>query len=446
MVKTSTDAAEFAAALAEFRGLIDAERIESQQPFGPAAIYTAAVTTWLLVYQRLHAGASPAEAVAELIRTDPQFLPDQRRVRERTLSANTGAYSRARQRLLPEVTEEVARHVFESLVSASPPSVAGRRVFLMDGTTIALAPSRALQRAFPPAANQYGASVWPIAHLLVAHELESGCAVLPEVGAKFGPEAVSEVGLAKALLTRLPARSIVIADRNFGVFSLIHSACEAGHDVLVRLTESRFQALRRQAEAIVGDDSRSLRWRLRWRPSLKDRRTNPQLPAEACLEATLHEVRVSENLTLRLLTTGDFPGDAAAALYARRREVETDIREIKVLLRTEHLAARSLPMLRKELAASIVAYNLVIQVRRLAARRIGVAPRRISFSGTWSAVRIILLESIGGSAADWERRFDLALRMAGQHKLPTRPGRSFPRRAHAKRNKSTSGKRPPSSQ
>jgi hypothetical protein len=35
-----------------------------------------------------------------------------------------------------------------------------------------LAPSAALKKAFPPASNQYGVGVWPIAHLLVAHELD----------------------------------------------------------------------------------------------------------------------------------------------------------------------------------------------------------------------------------------------------------------------------------
>lgn len=437
------DRDEFAQAFERFRSLIDGPQIDALQPLGPAAVYTTLVTVWLLIYQRLQADGTLSDAVHELLRTDPQHLPDNRRVREQTLSANTGSYSRARQRLNPEVTDWVADHMFTTLMATTLPSVAGRRAFLLDGTTIALAPSRALQAAFPPATNQHGPGVWPIAHLLVAHELESGCAMLPEIGPKFGPAAQSEAQLAHALLPRLPAQSLVIADRNFGIFSVAFAAVEAGHEALVRLTEQRFRALARRAEPVAGDDPASRCWELIWRPSAQERRSNSAWPADAAIDVRLHEIIVTPTLTLWLATTWNCPTDQAAALYARRQAVETDIREIKVVLKTEELATRSVAMLRKELAVSIVAYNLVIQLRRLAARQAGVPPRRLSFTGAWSAVRIILLAPNQWSAAQWQQQFDLVLRIAGQHKLPNRPGRSFPRRAHTKRNKSTSGKRPP---
>lgn len=437
------EGAEFERAFECFRSLIDAERIEALQPFGSGAVYTATVTVWLLIYQRLHAGGSLVEAVHELLRTDPELLPDNRRVREGMLSHNTGAYSRARTRLKCEVTDAVADHIFTSIVAAFPPSVAGRRAFLLDGTTIALAPTAALKAAFPPASNQHGAGVWPIAHLLVAHELESGCALLPELGTKFGPGAQSEAELAQALLPRLPARSIVIADRNFGVFSVAHAARQQQHDVLFRLTEARFRALQRAAEPVETDDPFRRSWKLTWRPSRFDRQANPRLPADASVAATLHEVRLSDTLTLWLLTTWPCTTEEAVALYGRRQDVETDIRNIKVGLNTENLPARGPAMLRKELAMSIVAYNLVVQMRRLAAQRAGVPPRRLSFSGVWSAVRIFLLAPQQWSAQKWRSQFELALRVASQHKLPHRPGRSYPRQALAKRNKSTSGQRTP---
>lgn len=429
---------EFEQSLQQFRALLDADRLETLQPLGPATVYTALVTVWMLVYQRLHAGASLADAVAELIQTSPECLPRNRRLREGTLSANTGAYSRARQRLKPEVTAAVADHVFQSLMASTRPSEGGRRVFLLDGTTVPLAPTAALKAAFPPASNQQGTGVWPIAHLVVAHELESGCALLPELGAKFGKNAQSETELARSLMSRLPSQSILIADRNFGIFSVAFAASQAGHDVLVRLTRQRFEALRRPAELVAPG-----LWRLTWRPSRKDCQTNPQLPAQASVGVLLHEVLLPAGQTLWLLTSWDCPGTRAAALYGRRQDVETDIRDVKVTLKTEELSARSVAMLRKELSISLVAYNLVVQIRRLAAQRAGVSARRLSFSGTWSAVRIVLLSPQQWPASEWRRRFELVLRMAGQRKVPQRPGRSYPRRALTRRNKSTSGKRSP---
>ena len=200
---------------------------------------------WLLVYQRLHANASLADAVAGAVDPHDGVLSG------RHLSANTGAYSRARQRLRPDVAEDVADRVFASLLAATPPALAGRRAFVLDGTTLTLAPTPELRRAYPPATNQHGPGTWPVALAVVAHELASGCAVRPELGPMYGPHATGELHLALRLLARLPARSLLLADRNFGVFAFAHAATSAGHDVLTRLTDVRFRALLRSARAVA---------------------------------------------------------------------------------------------------------------------------------------------------------------------------------------------------
>lgn len=439
-VKTAeqTDAElDFRRALEQFHELLPQAAINGMQPMGPATVYTALVTVWLLVYQRLQAGTTLMDAVAELVKTNPDYLPKNRRVREQTLSSNTGAYSRARTRLNPQVTPWLASHIYDKLVDASPPSLMDRRAFILDGTTIPLAPTKALQTAFPPASNQHGASVWPIAHWLVAHELESGCAILPEIGAMYGANAESEIDLTKKILRRLPAKSIVLADRNFGVFAVAHATVESGHSLLFRLTQPRFNAILRRAKPIASQGRGQRHWQLNWKPSAKERRSHPELAPDASVEVILHEVIVSPKLTLWLVTTLSCTCTVLADLYGRRQDVETDIRNLKVTLNTERIQAKSLNTLHKEIAASIIAYNLVIQIRRLAAKRVGVKPRRLSFTGTWSAVRIILLAPMSWDANKWCQQFALALRVAGQRKIPNRPNRHFPRKAHTRRNKST---------
>ena len=49
-----------------------------------------------------------------------------------------------------------------------------------------------------------------MALLAVAHELSSGAALNPEIGAKFGPEAVSETALAKKRMQQMPTGSVVL--------------------------------------------------------------------------------------------------------------------------------------------------------------------------------------------------------------------------------------------
>jgi hypothetical protein len=162
----------------------------------------------LLVYQRLHGNAPLSDAVAHfLLRFPTHARPDCKRLHERTLSANTAAYSQARSNLDPGVVDLAARTVFDTLVDAYPPSWQGRRAFILDGTTLSLAPTDELRNAFPPASNQHGRSHWPVLHMVVAHELASGLAAPPATGAMYGPDAVGEVDLAESLLAGLPERS-----------------------------------------------------------------------------------------------------------------------------------------------------------------------------------------------------------------------------------------------
>lgn len=431
---------ELSQACGRFHTLLDRDTLNALQRVGPAAVYTPWVVVWLLVYQRLHANASLRDAVTELL-TAVDGLPPHRRVLEQTLSANTGAYSRARTRLDPDVADRVADHVYQTLVAATAPGWRGRRVLTVDGTTITLAPTPPLRAAFPPAANQHGPSAWPVCHLVVAHELASGCAIRPAVGPMYGPTAQSEVDLATRLLPRLPERSVLLADRNFGVFAVAHAAVGRGHDVVLRLTESRFRALARSARPIGAGT-----WALAWAPSRWDRRSHPTLPADARLEVRLHAVPISPRLTLWLVTTLLCRGADLADLYRLRQDVETDIRDVKLTLKTEEIRAKSVAMVSKELALSMVAYNLVVQIRRLAAQAAGVRPRRLSFAGVWSLVRIILLTPRDGTSQDEVAKFDLVLRAAAQRKLPIRPGRNYPREVIPRRRKHPERSRQPPGQ
>ena len=98
-------------------------------------------------------------------------------------------------------------------------------------------------------------------------------------------------------------------------------------------------------------------------PSPKDRQTNPDVPTEASIEVLLHEVEISPELTLYLISNLDMDGLSAANLYQRRYDVEFDIRDLKVTLDTENIRAKSVEMFKKELYTSVIAYNLVAQFR-----------------------------------------------------------------------------------
>ena len=432
--------AEFDRAFEVLSKLIDLRKADQLHPVGDNAVYTTSVVLWMLVYQRMHPDASLEATVKELIRAKPEFLPDNKRVREGTLSSNTSTYSQARSRMPREAAEWLANLVSQSLINATQPTLDGRRVFLIDGTTITLAPEPELREAFPPASNQHGQAVFPVALLTMAHELASGAALIPEVGAMYGKNAVSETALIQKLLWQMPAGSVAMADSGYGIFSVAHGASSAGHNFLLRLTKQRFIALKRKAR-LVTDSERIKVWSHVWVPSKKDRKTHPDLPEDAALQVTLHEIVISDTLTLWLVTDLTSDSTVLADLYKKRGDIEVDIRNFKVVLDAEHIRARSVEMFFKELLTSNVAYNLVTQFRRQAAELAGEPPRRMSFKRTWTTFRVFLLSEMYTDAANWRKQYAIALSYAIMDKLPNRPGRNFEREAYWKTPKSNGFKK-----
>lgn len=427
--------ARFDRAFETLSQLVDIEHADKLHPVRANAIYTSSVVLWMLVYQRMNPDTSLEAAVKKLIDSKPAFLPENKRITEGTLSTNTGSYSQARTKLPRSVAEWFAGQVSQSLIDATQPTFGDRRVFLIDGTTITLAPEAELQEEFPPASNQHGEGVWPVALLVVAHELASGIALLPEIGAMYGPQATSETALIHRHLRQLPADGVLMADSGFGIFSVAHAAAQSERSFVLCMTKQRFGALTKQAELVEsGDGIRT--WSHQWRPTPKVRKAHPDLPNDACLNVRLHEIHINSKLTLMLVT--DLPDDAKvlADLYGHRVDVEVDIRNLKVVLDAENIRARSVDTFKKELLGSIVSYNLVSQFRRQSAELVGVSPRRMSFKRTWTTFRQFLLPAMYQDAASWRERYVESLRIAMRDKLPNRPGRSFDRECYPRRPKS----------
>ena len=432
---------QFAAATELLRRLILSPEVSQQ--FDPQLrtnsrmIYTKGVTLWMLILQLLGNSLSLEDTVSHIITHDRDLLPDNKRVREGTLSENSSGYHKAKSNLPMASIHEFSAAVCDYLGRSSEPVFGSQRVFIIDGTTITLEPTPQLKRAFPPATNQHGESVWPVAMLMVANEMQSGCALLPQIDPMYGPKRSSEAEQARRIVRRLPENSVVMADSGFGIFSVGYHSTEAGHDILFRLTKSRFQALRKRGR-LIDEGPFHQSYSLNWQPSPKDRKSNPALAEDAAIEVAIHAVELDNGELLYLVTTLEIDATSAAELYSRRYDVEFDIRDLKVTMDAENILAQSVVMVKKELMTSVVAYNLIAQFRRQAAKLVQVEPRRLSFTGVWLSFRDHLLLKEPATLSDWQDLYAAALISAGNRKLPTRSKpRSYARRAHPRRPKST---------
>jgi putative transposase len=404
-------------------------------------LYTPLVVLWLFIAQRLSGRASLRTAVLELLRGLPASFwprPGQRIRRWRELgqapSANTGAYNQARKALPLAVVEQSCDYIFQQLAAKLDDGASGGRVFVLDGSSIRMAHTSSLKRHYPPGTNQYGEGHWPLLRILVAHDLRTGLAMRPAWGAMHGSRAVSEQGLLETAIGRLPAGSTLIGDGNFGVFSVAWVASQSAHPVLLRLTQQRAQRMA-GGELQDGTDRRIL-----WRPSREDRKSHPELAAEASMEGRLIVRRMQpedgkKSYLLALFTTLEGSADELLALYGQRWAIETDLRTLKSQLRLDQLTSTSPEMVAKEIDLAIAAYNLVRAMICLAAQESGIAPRGYSFTWVSNIVQTFgPMISNAQSPEQAQRYFDQMMTAIHQAKLYRRQRPSYPRALWRKRN------------
>ncbi|WP_406696315.1 hypothetical protein V5E97_35515 [Singulisphaera sp. Ch08] len=160
-IQTPLTESELTSAVELLRRLIPKDEFPAYSlDVSPTTVYTTLVTLWMLTLQRLGGGTSMTSVIKEVLTNHKDLLPANKRVREGTLSERSGAYSHARKRLPLETVRAFAERVSQTLIESSLAEFAGRRIFLIDGTTMTLSPTSPLLDAYPPATNQYGESVW----------------------------------------------------------------------------------------------------------------------------------------------------------------------------------------------------------------------------------------------------------------------------------------------
>jgi len=234
------------------------------------------------------------------------------------------------------------------------------------------------------------------------------------------------------MIPRLPADAAIVADSNFGTFAVAYQAAQAAHPVVVRLTEVRAQALGGLG-LNAGSDQKVL-----WKPSKCDRKNHPNLPADAQISGRLIVRRIEQNgkpAKLYLFATCEETADEIMSIYARRWNIETDLRSLKRTVRLQTLNSRTADAVAKELVAGVAAYNLVHTFMEAAAREAGLEPRELSFSYAQDHVVASLPALMNATSPDVIRELlQRLLRNIAACKLPKRKKRrSYPRKIWLRR-------------
>jgi hypothetical protein len=106
---------------------------------------------------------------------------------------------------------------------------------------------------------------------------------------------------------------------------------------------------------------------------------------------------------------------------------EVDIRSIKSVMQMDILRCKAPEMVRKEIWAHLLAYNLLRTVMAVAAGENGLEPRRVSFKGAKQAVTAFAPKLEAAPPKARPALIDAMLAVIAYHRVGDRPGRWEPR-------------------
>jgi Transposase DDE domain len=398
----------------------DAEKQERRQ------IFSSAVVVWMMIHQRLHPVKSLSAAVTTLQMGGPTaILKEQGSLpaRTRKISDNTGGYARARERLPIATVEQIADDVSEALseIRLKKPE-AGPAIYAVDGTTIRLAHSTKNIRAYPQYKNQHGKAHYPLMHVAVATNIETGVALRPEVGAFNGEEAISEVVLSERLLARLPEKSVVLGDRLYGTCRFAAEVRNAGHSPIVRMRDDIAKKFIGSTPGSAGEIT------VDW-SSDRSRSGRSYQVSGRVVWHTVRRKGFRPQFFILFTTLTDISREKVVEIYLRRWNVELDLRDLKATLEMEMLYSKNPCIAEKEIVIGLVAYNLVRHFMLGIAKLLKVPPREVSFKHSLVLINT-LAESFESITTNSE--FDELLRRAfhsiNRLKLPKRKREPEPRK------------------
>jgi len=290
---------------------------------------------------------------------------------------NTSAYCDARSRLPTALPTTLGATLGERLESAAPSHWRwqNRPVKLFDGTTVSMPDTPDNQKAYPQSREQKPGLGFPVARIGALIGLASGAVLHYQVAACEG-KGTGEQSLLQNLLVYLNAGDVLLADALLSTWWIVEGASRRGADVVMAQHGRRITDFTRGSQ--LGKKDHIVQWPRPPKPktmSAEDYACYPEF-------ITMREIEVDGRiLVTTLLDPGLAPPCALDALYKMRWSIEVDFRIIKATLQMDVLRCKSQPMVEKEIAVCLLAYNLVRWVMAKAALHADVLPRALSFAG-----------------------------------------------------------------
>ena len=388
-------------------------------------LYTPIIVVWAWVSQVLDEDKSLSNAVSRVT----TWLAV---AGERVPSADTGGYSKARNRLPLRVLESLLRQSAIALASKVKPEQrwCGRQVKAYDGTTVQMSDTAANQEKYPQHSNQKTGCGFPLAKLVVWFCAITG-AVLEVSIASFN---TSEWQLSRRLYAKLQNEDVPQSLslrlwhlRRFGSGSCSWSRCGMSVNIMPGAAISA-------SGKKLGIGDHRVGWQ---RPQQCPQSMRPEefeaLPTtlevrEVHLLIQQPGFRPAEViLVTTLVDPKRYPKTKLAELYQLRwLATEVNFKHLKTTLQMEMIPAKTPEMVQKDIWVHLLTYNLLRDLMWQAAQQ-QVSPLRISLQGTRQQFNHFRPHLAQASTQQRRWLYTSLLEAMVDRLVPFRPNRKEPR-------------------
>ncbi len=416
-----------------FREVLTAAQIEEvaaaeNVAFGTGTdeVYSVPLSLWAFIAQVVSDQKSCVAAVARVL----VLLATLGR---KPCGAGTGAYCKARAKLPEKFLQRLACDVGRQLEDEAPHAWRwhGHRTVLVDGSTLSMPDTPANQEVYPQSRSQQPGVGFPLLRWVALIGLATG-AVLASAFGPYRGKQTGETALFRTLLDTVRPGDVLVADRYYCSYWMVAVALARGVHVVFRQHQLRRTDFRRGQR--LGHDDHLVTWTKPQRPDWMEQADYDALPATLTLREVRTQIttpgcRVQELIVVTTLLDHDaYPKEDILDLYHQRWYVEIDLRSLKTQMKMDILRCQTPAMVRQEIWAHLLAYNLIRKVMAQAAQEHGLTPRQLSFAGamqTLNAFRTLLLTA---AEADLPALGRDLLKAIASHRVGNRPDRCEPRK------------------
>jgi hypothetical protein len=389
------------------------------------SLYNPVTTLFLFLSQVMHANPTLAVAVEGFLawRLGQGLSP---------CSPDTGAYARARKRLpealLAMLTRSCGREAERAALGGW--RWLGRVVKVFDGSTVSMPDTPANQKAYPQSRSQKPGIGFPVARIGVLFSLAVGTVL--DVGIRrWAGKFQSELAILRDMFALLDPGDVLLSDRYLCSYLEIAVLRSLGVDFVARINAVRSVDFR--CGTRLGPKDHIVEWIKPARPEWMSPEQYDALPETMPMrEFAFRLMRPGyRTRTLVVATTlldpEAYPIAKIAELYRLRWDAEVNLRSLKTVMHLDVLHGRTPDIVRKEIWAHLLAYNLIRTVIAQAAASHEKHPRELSFTRalrTLEAFRFLLAFA---NPEHLPLLYMCLLAAIASHVIANRPGRLEPR-------------------